>query len=68
MDFDSMRRHVELARHALRLGYPITADVHMRHALQCANRLKNPALRASVFRIRNKLRPRAVAHIRLISA
>lgn len=56
-DIDSMRSHVALAWHAYRRGFPITANVHMRHALQCANRLRSPALRAACFRIRNKLRP-----------
>lgn len=57
MDIEFMRQHVQLAREAYRRGFPITANMHMRHALQCANRLKSPALRAGCFRIRNKLRP-----------
>lgn len=57
MDFDSMRRAVESARHAYRDGFYITADTHMRHALAEANRLRRRDLAASIFRIRNKLRP-----------
>lgn len=57
MDFLTMRYHVEQARDAMRQGLPITASVHMRVALQCANSLRNPRWRASVFRIRNKIRP-----------
>lgn len=48
---------VSSARHAWRVGLPITADVYMRHALGHANALKNPRLRAGVMRVRNKMRP-----------
>lgn len=57
MDIDAMLFHVKSARAAYAQGLPITASVHMRHALQCANALKNPALRAGCFRVSNKLRP-----------
>ncbi|RWI96374.1 MAG: hypothetical protein EOR22_06340 [Mesorhizobium sp.] len=68
MDIESMFFHVNAARAAMRAGLPITASVHMRHALQCANALKSPRLRSRVFRIRNKLRPLAGHHTRIIAA
>ncbi|TIX43169.1 MAG: hypothetical protein E5V40_04300 [Mesorhizobium sp.] len=58
MDINAMLYHVKAARAAARQGLPITAATHMRFALQCANALKSPVLRAGCFRISNKLRPR----------
>lgn len=54
---EKLHNCVSSARHAWRVGLPITADVYMRHALGHANALKDARLRAGVMRIRNKMRP-----------
>lgn len=54
---ENLKFSVRSARHAWRIGMPITADVYMRHALGHANALKDARLRAGVMRIRNKMRP-----------
>ncbi|RWX70434.1 hypothetical protein EN780_03300 [Mesorhizobium sp. M4B.F.Ca.ET.089.01.1.1] len=52
---------VTMARHAWLNGFPITADVYMRQALRCANRLRDGRYKRQIFVIRNKMRPRVAA-------
>ncbi|MER8924297.1 hypothetical protein NKJ23_15930 [Mesorhizobium sp. M0184] len=63
-----MKSLVTLARHAYLHGFTITADVYMRQALCCANRLQDSKLRAAVFVIRNKMRPHVRAALNPVSA
>lgn len=68
MEREHMKSLVVLARNAYQHGFTITADVYMRQALSCANRLQDGQLRSAVFTIRNKMRPHVVAALNPVSA
>lgn len=52
---------VTLARDAYQRGFVITANVYMRQALACANRLQDSRSKALIFTILNKMRPHVAA-------
>ncbi|MER9524027.1 hypothetical protein NKI96_10625 [Mesorhizobium sp. M0292] len=61
MEREHAKNLVALARHAWLNGFVITADVYMRQALRCANRLQDSSAKAQIFTIRNKMRPHVAA-------
>ncbi|TPI86412.1 hypothetical protein [Mesorhizobium sp. B2-8-9] len=59
---------VTLARSAWLNGFAITADVYMRQALSCANRLQDKAAKSLIFKILNKMRPALRAALDIVAA